>query len=306
VHLYTGENGRHGQTRDIADERSATAPAQEEVRLRARFGARRAVRGGQEQLAMSSATDLPLLVFVFCFLVLWLSAWIGVTFLRRKQTLEGGVREDFGVILGATLTLLGLIIGFTFSMAVNRYDQRKNYEEAEANAIGTEYVRAGLLPAADTAKVRALLLNYLDQRVLFYETRSKQQLREINAQTDRLQTALWSTVQAVAAVQPTPIVALAVAGMNDVLNSQGYTQAAWWNRIPISAWCLMLAIAICANMLVGFGAREAKAGAILLPVLPLIVSIAFFLIADIDSPRGGVIRVNPQNLLSLSQSLRAQ
>jgi hypothetical protein len=255
---------------------------------------------------MSSPTDLPLLVFVFSFFVLWLSAWIGASFLRRKQPLEGGVREDFSVVLGATLTLLGLIIGFTFSMAVNRYDQRKNFEEAEANAIGTEYVRAGLLPAADTAKVRALLLSYLDQRVLFYKTRDEQQLREINTRTDRLQTALWSTVEAVAAVQPTPIVALALAGMNDVLNSQGYTQAAWWNRIPISAWCLMLAIAICANVLVGFGSRRADAAATLLPVLPLIVSIAFFLIADIDSPRGGVIRVHPQNLLSLSQSLRAQ
>jgi hypothetical protein len=94
--------------------------------------------------------------------------------------------------------------------------------------------------------------------------------------------------------------------MNDVLNSQGYTQAAWWNRIPFAAWCLMLAIAICANVLVGFGARRITAEAILLPVLPLIVSIAFFLIADIDSPRRGVIRVNPQNLVSLSQSLRAQ
>ena len=51
----------------------------------------------------------------------------------------------------ATLTLLGLIIGFSFSMAITRYDLRKNYEEAEANAIGTEYVRAGLLPAADAA-----------------------------------------------------------------------------------------------------------------------------------------------------------
>jgi hypothetical protein len=50
-------------------------------------------------------------------------------------------REDFGVILAATLTLLGLIIGFSFSMAVGRYDQRKNYQEEEANAIGTELVR---------------------------------------------------------------------------------------------------------------------------------------------------------------------
>ena len=239
---------------------------------------------------MNNVMNYPLLVFVLSFFVLWLSARIGASFLRRQRKLEEDIREDFGVILAATLTLLGLIIGFSFSMAISRYDQRKNYEEAEANAIGTEYVRADLLPAADAAKVRALLRNYLDQRVLFYMTRDEQQIRQINARTAQLQTELWSAVLAPAAAQPTPMVALAVSGMNDVLNSQGYTQAAWWNRIPIAAWGLMAAIAICCNVLVGYGARNVKAEGILLLVLPLVVSIAFFLIADIDSPRGGLIR----------------
>jgi hypothetical protein len=254
---------------------------------------------------MNNLTNYPLLVFVLSFLTQWISAWIGASFLRKQRKLEEGVREDFGVILAATLTLLGLIIGFSFSMAISRYDQRKNYEEAEANAIGTEYVRADLLPAVDATKVRALLVNYLDQRVLFYTTRDQQQLSQINAHTVRLQAELWSAVRTPATAQPTPVVALALSGMNDVLNSQGYTQAAWWNRIPKAAWGLMAAIAICCNLLVGYSVRGLKGESILLLVLPLVVSIAFFLIADIDSPRGGVIRVYPQNLLSLSESLRA-
>ena len=163
-----------------------------------------------------------------------------------------------------------------------------------------------MLPTADAAKVRALLLSYLDQRVLFYTARDEQQLQQIYAETVRLQAQLWSSVVAPASAQPTPLMALALAGMNDVLNSQGYTQAAWWNRIPIAAWALMAAMAICSTMLVGIGARTDKANSRLLLVLPLVVSIAFFLIADLDSPRRGVIRVIPQNLLSLSQSLRAQ
>jgi hypothetical protein len=93
--------------------------------------------------------------------------------------------------------------------------------------------------------------------------------------------------------------------MNDVLNSQGYTQAAWWNRIPSAAWALMATIAVCCNLLFGYSARRAKAHPILFLVLPLVVSISFFLIADIDSPRAGVIRVRPQNLVSLAQSLQA-
>jgi len=212
-------------------------------------------------------------------------------------------RDEFGIVVGATLTLLGLLIGFSFSMAISRYDQRKNYEEAEANAIGTEYVRADLLPAGDAARVRELLKKYVDQRVLFYTTLSPQSLVKINSDTAELQNELWAAVRG-AAAQPTPVVALAVSGMNDVLNSQGYTQAAWWNRIPIAAWVLMLAISICSDLLIGYGARRRDWG--LLLIVPIAVSIAFLLISDIDSPRGGLIRMVPQNLLSLSQSLRTQ
>jgi hypothetical protein len=254
---------------------------------------------------MNNATDYPLLVFVLSFFGLSLSALIGASFLRRQRKLEEDVRQDFGVILAATLTLLGLVIGFSFSMAMNRYDQRKNYEATEANAIGTEYVRAELLPASDAAKIRGLLRDYLDQRVLFYSTRDEQQLRQINARTAQLQTELWSAVLAPAAGQPTPTAALAASGMNDVLNSQAYTQAAWWNRIPIAAWALMATIAVCCNLLVGYGAQNVKGERILLMILPFVVTMAFFLIADIDSPRGGVIHVHPQNLASLAEYLRA-
>src|SRR5208283_4783289 len=102
----------------------------------------------------------------------------------------------FNLVQAATLTLLGLIIGFSFSMATTRYDQRKNYEEAEANAIGTEYVRAELLPAADAARVHTLLKKYLDLRIAFYRTRSQSDLRQIDADTLQLQTAMWSAVRA--------------------------------------------------------------------------------------------------------------
>jgi hypothetical protein len=96
--------------------------------------------------------DYPLIVFAVSLFVLWFSQHAGVYIRRRRQNMEDDEHEDIGVIVSATLTLLGLIFGFSFSMADTRYDQRKRYEAAEANAIGTEYVRAGLLPAADASK----------------------------------------------------------------------------------------------------------------------------------------------------------
>ena len=254
---------------------------------------------------MSNVTFHPLLIFVLSFAALWLTAWVGAWLRKKAREQEAEFRDDFGVILAATLTLLALIIGFSFSMATTRYDQRKNYEEQEANAIGTEYLRADLLSPVDAAKMRSLLRRYLDQRILFYTVHDEEELRQISARTVQLQTELWAAVKPAAAEQPTPVVALVIAGVNDVLNAQGYTQAAFWNRIPIAAWGLMMAIAICCNLLFGYGLRS-KARAKLLVVLPIVISTAFMLVSDIDTPRHGIVRVSPQNLVSLAESLRVQ
>ncbi|RDI99027.1 hypothetical protein DVT68_11090 [Dyella solisilvae] len=252
---------------------------------------------------MHFGIDHPVVVFVFTFAAMWIAGRVGMLLARWHRPDQPDVREAFNVVQGATLTLLGLIIGFTFSMAIGRYDQRKNYEEAEANAIGTEYVRLDLLPPAVASKVRPLLISYLDERIKSYETTDRSQISAVDARVNDLQTGLWNAITPAAHERPDPITALAVAGMNDVLNSQGYTQAAWWNRIPTSAWVLLVAIALGCNLLVGVGASRLTSEPALMLVLPLIIAVAFALIADIDSPRGGMIRVAPQNLHALRASI---
>jgi hypothetical protein len=187
-------------------------------------------------------------------------------------------------------------------MAINRHDQREILEEAEANAIGTEYLRADLLPAASAGAVKVLLNSYLDERILFYSKQDQESAKEIHQRTNELQRALWDEIFPIARSQGTPMMALVVSGMNDVLNSQGYTQASWWSRIPFPAWGLMGAIAVCANLLVGFGARNFTQNVALFMMFPFVIAVSFFLIADIDSPSSGVIKIEPRNLIFLKNS----
>lgn len=252
---------------------------------------------------MYDPRNFPILIFLLSFTGLWFSAKIGAIVQNSQRDLVEDDRKDLNTVQAATLTLLGLIIAFSFSMAVSRYDQRKNLEAEEANAIGTEYVRASLLPPEKAEKVQQGLRAYLHQRILFYETRGfrESRLKQIETDTVRVETELWSSVQGVAAVQPAPTIALVVSGLNDVLNSRGYTQAAWWNRIPSAAWSLMALIAVFCSFLTGYSVH--RSCTLTLLVVPLAVSIAFFLIADIDSPHGGLIHVLPQNLVYLSSSL---
>src|ERR1035437_9166232 len=111
--------------------------------------------------------NFPVVLAVLSLLAMWVAGRVGSTIRARRVGSSGQASPDFNIALTATLTLLGLIIGFSFSMAMGRYDQRKNYEEAEANAIGTEFVRVDVLPTADAAKIKSLLATYTDQRILF-------------------------------------------------------------------------------------------------------------------------------------------
>jgi hypothetical protein len=163
------------------------------------------------RIPMRKITNLPLLVFFLSLAVLWLAAEIGAHLRGRLRLQEEDHHKDFDIVLAAALTLLGLVIGFSFSMVITHYDQRKNYEEGEANAIGTEYLRAKLLPDAEGVKVRDLLNNYLDERILFYQTSSEEELERINNRTKLLQDALWTSVEATAEKQQTPTLALVVS-----------------------------------------------------------------------------------------------
>src|SRR3982074_3817719 len=135
---------------------------------------------------MENLTHYPLLVFAVAFVVLWFASAVGSWLRRRYPNAGDEQNEHLGVILAATLTLLALIIGFSFSMATNRYDQRKNFEEGEANAIGTEFLRADLLPPADAASVRKLLNDYLNQRIVFYTNKDDAQRMRIDERINQL------------------------------------------------------------------------------------------------------------------------
>jgi hypothetical protein len=251
---------------------------------------------------MAAFVDHPGVLFVALFLLLVAAVAFGAYVLRRVVVLPDASREDFSIVQSATLTLLALLVGFSLSMAVGRYDQRKNLEEGEANAIGTEYARADLAEARTASKIKSALVRYTALRLADFRTRKPQEIEQVMHDTANLQSELWQLATQVAQERPTPIGALVVAGMNDVLNSQDYSEAARINHIPLGAWFLMIVIAMLGCAVQGYGAKGNLRKGLLIVILPLTVALSLALIADIDSPRGGMIRVQPQNLERLARS----
>jgi hypothetical protein len=251
--------------------------------------------------AMLWLVDHPLAFFVATLALLIASTRIGVATRVHGHNLTSADRAEFDLVRNAMFTLLGLMVGFAISMAVNRYDLRKSYEEAEANAIGTEYLRLDLMPTEIAAATRALLGTYVHERISFYQDREPKQEKN-DAATVETMNALWAAIAPEGKTRQTPITALVASGMNDVLNSQGYTLAAWRNRLPIEVWMLLILIAAGCNFLIGFGAERLSPTTH--AILPFTAALAFLLIADVEGPRNGFVQVQPVNLQDVAAAMR--
>lgn len=186
----------------------------------------------------------PTVLFLTLLFIFIAAVAFGAFILRRALPLPDHERDDFNVVQTSTLTLLALLIGFSLSMAVGRYDTCKDLEENEANAIGTEYARADLADAAISAQMKRALVEYTRLRLAHFKTRDPQEIARNERETTELQTKLWEMASQVAKAVPTPISATVATGMNDALNSQEYSEAALINRIPLGTWPLMIAIAL--------------------------------------------------------------
>ena len=246
--------------------------------------------------------DRPLLFFVATLGLFLGSTSVGVFARIHGHKLTAAERAEFDLVRNAMFTLFGLLIGFAIAMAVNRYDLRKSLEESEANAIGTEYVRLDFMPADAASKARELLKTYIGQRIAYYELRPSEGPTQNAADTAQTMNALWAAIAPAIKANQTNVAALVAEGMNDVLNSYGYTVAAWRNRLPAEVWMLIVLVAACCNFLIGFGAERLSSATH--AILPFAASLAIFLIADVEGPHNGFVRVAPVNLIDAAAGMR--
>jgi hypothetical protein len=211
-----------------------------------------------------------------------------------------------GSVPAAVLTLLGLLLGFTFAMAVSRHETRRDLVVQEANSIHTTARRAQLLPEPQAASVGRLLREYVALRIEAHrETQFSQRFASLRQGSADLHGRLWSEAVAAAAKQPTPITASFIVSLNETIDFEATRIAAKRNHVPGAVWLLLLCVAGCGLWLTGWEAGMARGHPFLARFLfPLLIAVVIALITDIDTPRGGLITVDERPLLELNDSLK--
>jgi hypothetical protein len=255
---------------------------------------------------MINLEQYPLLTIFAVSLVAILGASEIGRLLGVRATGRGG--DDVSTLEGAALGLLALMIGFTFAMALARFDARRDAVLNEANAIGTTALRARLLPAPHRAEALKSLREYVQIRLDITQRASS--VAELKATIDRsneIQEALWQNAMALAA-KDTGLVptGLFIQSLNEVIDSQGKRLAAVYSRVPNIVLVALYVVAIAAFIFAGY-ANGLQRRRVRLPVyvMGVLVSAVILLIQDLDRPTTGLISVSQQPMIDTAASIAA-
>jgi len=243
------------------------------------------------------------------FVSMLLAMEIGFRSSRRKQARTAEGIKQANAVLAAMLGLLALLLAFTFSAALQRYEDRSQTVVAEANAIETTYLRARLLPQEMPDEVQELLRRYLDVRI--QEGRvdaTEPSLHESLLEQGKLMEAqLWNHAVRAAEVDAGVVTSgLFIQSLNELIDTAGTRHAALNRHVPEIVLFLLFVTVLMTTATLGYasgiaGHRVTLAAFILVMLIALVV----YLIIDLDRPRRGAIQVSHESMLSLQQTMRA-
>ena len=255
---------------------------------------------------MIELDDYPLLVILAVSLVVILGAseigrWLGARSARHGQ-------DSVATLEGAILGLLALMIGFTFAMALSRFEARRDALLNEANAIGTTALRARLLPPPHNTESVKLLREYVQRRLdVTSRPASSQDLRDVIAKSNGLQEALWQQAQAVAAkdnaMVPTGIF---IQALNEMIDDQEKRLTALYNRLPFIILIALYGVAVVAIGFAGYASGlQARQSRLPVYITGILVASMILLIQDLDRPGAGFIRVSQQPMIDTAAAIAA-
>ena len=225
---------------------------------------------------------------------------------RRGARVTHGGGKNISTLEGAVLTLLALMIGFTFAMALSRFESRREAVLNEANAIGTTALRARLLPPPHRAEALKLLQEYVKIRIDFTERpESPEAMNAAIARSNEIHEALWQHAKAVAkkdtAMVPT---GLFIQTLNEMIDDHEERLTAARNRVPNIVLLALYGIAAVASGFTGYASGiEARRSRLPVYVTGILICAVILLIQDLDRPGSGYIRISQQPMIDAAASM---
>ena len=222
---------------------------------------------------------------------------------RRGARADEGERSETSTLQGGMLGLLGLLLAFTFAIASQRFDTRKQLVLDEANAIGTAYLRATAVPGGE--EVAELLRRYVDVRLEgAASARNPEDFRRAVGESERLHDAMWSRAAALARANPDPLRTLLLVAVNEVIDLHEKRLTAMRNHVPTIILVLLLMVSVLTMASLGHAAGVSGGRSMSTALtFAMLVTLVIMVVVDLDRPERGLIRVSQQSLQTLRDGL---
>lgn len=235
----------------------------------------------------------------------WLAVEGGYRFGRWRHARVTDEKDaPVAAMVASILGLLAFMLTFTFSLAAVRFEARRQAILEEANAIGTTYLRARLLPEPQKSEIMSLLREYTELRALHM---NEPELAEVLTRSGELHEQLWKRTVAVADNNPESIMTgLFIQSLNQMIDMHSRRiLVGLRSRIPFSIWLILFGLAFTGMASVGYqaglsGTRRSPE----MPILTLAFAAVFFLIIDLDRAHEGFLHISQQTMIDLLRTMQ--
>lgn len=242
------------------------------------------------------------LVLLLLVLLLFLAFWAGLRLGKFAQVRWADQSADLGLITGASLSFLALLLAFVINYAIGAFNERRLLVVSEANAVGTAFLRTGLLPEPARTESRQLYREYIAMRL---EALRPEKVRTAIARSEQIQDQLWALAEELGREDPTPTMSLYLSALNEVIDLHTNRLSAERDfRLPLPILLGLLGVSLLTMVLVGItDSYHEHRNRIALIVLVVILSLAYLLIIELDRSNTSLIRVSQQPLIELQQKM---
>jgi AraC-like DNA-binding protein len=256
-------------------------------------------------MEMTGLLDLfPLwTIFPISVAVALISVELGYRLAQSRQRRSQEEKEaPVGGMAGAALGLLAFMLAFTFGMASSRSEDRRQLMLSEANAIGTTYLRSKMLAEPVRTDAQNLIREYVDVRIEAVQTGK---LQPAIIKSEDLQNRLWAVAVVQAAKEPNVITSLFIQSLNEVIDLHAARlMAAVRSRVPGVIWLVLYLLAVIAMLMMGYHAGLANSRRSIATIALVIgFSSVLYLIADLDRPGQGMLKVSQQSMIDVRKSM---
>ena len=242
------------------------------------------------------------------FVALSLAYALGNWFRRRRKRAKPAEAEDDGAdydgyIVSGAVGLLALLLGFTFGLAVDRFDTRRGLVVAESNAIGTTYLRAQTFAEPYRSELSRLLTQYVDVRLTLARSTDLKQMKALLAESDALHASMWTATVAAIAPQRDDVASSFMDSMNETIDDAAARKAARLAHVPQRVFAVLFGYMLITSGILGFVVGEMRR--VTAATLLALTTVSYMMIVDIDSPNRGGVRESQEAMSDLKAFIAA-